>query len=83
MAKACYNTFLVQECKSGKTLLVTSSARKAARMMCPGRRIEVWNCNARVERITVKTGEHNPMGPYIDAEREYIRKKQERHTKRR
>lgn len=76
-----YNTFIVQDCRSGKVMLVTSSARKATRLFEKGKRIEVWNGNSRVERITVKTRERNPMEPYIEAEKEYIRKKQERHTK--
>lgn len=82
MAKHCYNTFVVQECKSGRVLLVTSSARKAYKLFGKGRRVEVWNCNMRVERITTRCREGNPMEPYIDAEREYIREKQNRKTQR-
>lgn len=83
MAKYKYNTFIVQDCKSGKVLVVTSSARKARDMFGKGKRIEVWNCNKRVERITVKTREKNPMQPYVEAEREHIREKQARNTRRR
>lgn len=80
MAKNNYNTFVVQECKTGRVLLVTSSARKATSMLCTGIRIEVWNCNSKVERITSKCKEKNPMRPYISAEKEYIRNKQETRT---
>lgn len=83
MAQYNYNTFIVQDCKSGAVLLVTSSARKARDMFGKGKRIEVWNCNKRVERITVKTREKNPMQPYVELEKDYIRTKQEKHTKRR
>ena len=83
MAQYNYNTFIVQDCKSGAVLLATSSARKARDMFGKSKRIEVWNCNKRVERITTKTRERNPMQPYVELERDYIRTKQEKHTKRR
>ncbi len=77
MAKKCYNTFVVAECKSGKAILVTSSARKATETLCKGRRIEVWNANRKVETIYAKQPrEKSPMQPYIQAEREYIGQKQ-------
>ena len=82
MAKNVYNTFLVAECKSGKILLVTSSARKADSMFGKGKRVEVWNANAKVETITVRTREKRPMQPYIEAEKDYIRQKQEKATQR-
>ena len=78
MAKRVYNTFVVINCKSRAVELVTSSAKKAAKMLCVGRRVDVWNCNEIVERIHAKEKEKNPMGPYIMAEREYIRQKQNR-----
>lgn len=78
MAKHCYNTFVISDCKTNRVLLVTSSARKARDAFCTGRRVEVWNCNAKVERITVKCKEKNPLQPYVDAEREYIGEKQRR-----
>lgn len=77
MAKIGYNTFVVADCKTGKNIMVTSSARKAAEALCKGRRIEVWNINNKVEVIYNKTyREKNPMLPYINAEREYIGNKQ-------
>lgn len=77
MAKRCYNTFVLTECKTGRNIIVTSSARKANDLLCKGRRIEVWNSNEKVETIYRKNkGERNPMRPYIEAEREYIRQKQ-------
>lgn len=77
MAKRCYNTFCVVDCRSGKILLVTSSARKARDMLRTGRRIEVWNCNERVDRIYNSMKEKHPMQPYVNAEKEYHRIKQQ------
>ena len=78
MSKACYNTFLVVNCKTRKVELVTSSARKAKSMLRTGWRIDVWNCNQIVEKIHAKEKEKNPMGPYVQAEREWIGEKQRR-----
>lgn len=77
---ANYNTFLVVDCKSRKPILTTSSARKAHKELKTGVRIEVWNNNTLVERIyeSDKRREGNPLSPYINAEREYIRQKQAR-----
>lgn len=72
MAK--YNTFLVLS-TSGRPLLVTSSARKAGRMLQPGVRVEVWSANARAETIYTRT--RDCLDKYVAAEREYIRAKQE------
>ncbi len=75
---ANYNTFLVVDCNSRKTILNTSSARKASKELKTGVRIEVWNNNELVTKIyeADKNKGTNPLGPYIQAEREYIRKKQ-------
>lgn len=79
MAKLCYNTFVVVDCKNGKNIIVTSSARKAASLLTKGRRIEVWNINEKVEVIYNKTAkEKKPMRPYIEAEREHIKEKQQK-----
>ena len=72
MAK--YNTFVVQETKGGKAVLVTSSARKAKRILTPGLRVEVWSENERQETIYTRTS--SALDKYTAAEREYIRKKQ-------
>ena len=72
MAK--YNTFLVLSTK-GKPLLVTSSARKARKLLQTGIRIEVWSANAKVETVYHKT--RTLLEKYVTAEREYIRAKQE------
>ncbi len=74
MAK--YNTFVVQETKSGKAVLVTSSARKVKRLLSPGLRVEVWSENQRVETIYTRTAQL--MTKYIQAERQHIRAKQAR-----
>ena len=78
MAKTCYNTFVVMDCKKRKPILVTSSARKAHSLLRTGTRIDVWNCNGLVETIRSNEREKMPMQPYINAEREYIGNKQKR-----
>lgn len=72
MAK--YNTFVVQQTKGGRALLVTSSARKVKPMLTPGVRVEVWNENQKVETIYTRTSAK--LDTYVAAEREYIRVKQ-------
>lgn len=74
MAK--YNTFVVQETKGGKAVLVTSSARKAKRLLTNGLRVEVWSENQRVETVYTRTA--RAMNKYIQAERQHIRAKQAR-----
>ena len=73
---ANYNTFVVVDCNSRKSVLTTSSARKSSKMLQTGFRIDVWNDNEKV--LTVYAKDTAPMKPYIDAEREYIRQKQAR-----
>ena len=73
---ANYNTFIVVDCKSRKSILTTSSARKSARLLQTGFRIDVWNDNQKVE--TVYATNRTMMKPYIEAEKEYIRQKQAR-----
>lgn len=75
---ANYNTFLVVDCKTRKPVLTTSSARKANKALRSGVRVEVWNNNDLVERIyeSDKNRERSPLLPYIEAEREYIGRKQ-------
>lgn len=80
---ANYNTFLVVSTK-GKPLLVTSSARKAHKLLKQGVRVEVWSANEKKETIYNRT--RRVLDKYITAEREYIRNKQaaaERRNKRR
>ena len=73
MAK--YNTFVVQETKGGKAVMVTSSARKVKQLLTPGLRIEVWSENRKTETIYTKTS--RKLDKYIAAERDHIRAKQE------
>ena len=75
---ADYNTFVLYDCKSRKPIITTSSARKVAKQLDVGCRIEVWNNNKLVSKI-YKSNETD-LRPYIKAEKEYIRKKQERAT---
>lgn len=72
MAK--YNTFVVQKTNNGRTVLVTSSARKARQMLTTGLRVEVWSENRKTETEHTRTASR--LTPYITAEREYIGKKQ-------
>lgn len=77
---ANYNTFIAQETKGGKTMLVTSSARKVKSLLSPGVRIEVWSENKKVETVYTKT--RALLDKYTEAERDYIRKKQSEAEKR-
>ena len=81
---ANYNTFVVVSCSTRKIIITTSSARKAYKELQKGVRIEVWSNNVLIKRIYErdKKREGNPMKPYVEMEREYIRKKQERATQR-
>lgn len=72
MAK--YNTFVVCNSRTGKTILVTSSARKARNELRLGRRIEVWNGNRQEHKIIWRNRER--IKPYIQAERDYIGRRQ-------
>lgn len=71
---ANYNTFIVVDCNTRKNVITTSSARKAARLLKTGFRVDVWNDNRLVETIRA-TGS---LASYIELEREYIREKQKR-----
>lgn len=77
---ANYNTFIAQETKGGKTMLVTSSARKAKHLLNLGVRIEVWSENQKTETIYTKT--RALLDKYVEAERQYIREKQAKAEKR-
>ena len=78
MAK--YNTFILQETQGGKTVLVTSSARKVKALLKAGIRVEVWCENRKTETIHTKT--RTLLNKYIELERDYIRKKQAKAEKR-
>lgn len=75
---ANYNTFVVMNCTTRKPIVTTSSARKAYRELQTGIRIEVWNNNVLIERIYESNKQK--AKPYIEAEKEYIRQKQEKAT---
>ena len=72
---ANYNTFVVVDCKSRKSILTTSSARKAKKLLSVGFRIDIWNNNEKID--TVHYNEPIKMKPFVMAEKEYIRKKQQ------
>ena len=72
MAK--YNTFVVIDTKTRKPVLVTSSARKAAKLLMPGIRIEVWSENKKAETLYTRVG--SALRCYIEQEKEYLRNKQ-------
>ena len=71
---ANYNTFIAQETKGGKTVIVTSSARKVKSLLSPGVRVEVWSNNQKTETIYTKT--IALLDKYIQSEKQYIREKQ-------
>lgn len=71
---AAYNTFLAIS-TTGRPLLVTSSARKARQTLRVGVRVEVWSGNRKTETIYTRT--RSLLDKYIEAERAYIRNKQE------
>jgi hypothetical protein len=71
---ANYNTFIAQQTKGGKTMLVTSSARKVKSLLTPGVRIEVWSENQKTETIYTKT--RALLDKYVESEKAYIREKQ-------
>ena len=73
---ANYNTFIAQQTKNGKTIIVTSSARKVKSLLVPGVRVEVWSDNKKVETIYTKT--KALLNQYVKLERQYIREKQAR-----
>lgn len=73
---ANYNTFIAQETKGGRTMLVTSSARKVKSLLCPGIRVEVWSENRKTETVYTKT--IVLLDKYIEAEKQYIKEKQAR-----
>lgn len=69
-----YNTFVVVDCYIKKILLVTSSARKAAKTMQAGARVDIWNENTKIETIYNRTIDKLKL--YLKLEKEYIQKKQ-------
>ena len=71
---ANYNTFVVVDTKSRKSILTTSSARKAKKELRVGTRIDVWNNNEKIN--TVYTSTQDKMKPFVLAEKEYIGQKQ-------
>lgn len=77
---ANYNTFIAQETKGGKAILVTSSARKVKSLLAHGIRIEVWSENKKVETVYTKTVAL--LDKYIQSEKQYIREKQAKAEKR-
>ena len=77
---AIYNTFIAQRTKGGKTMIVTSSARKVKSLLAPGVRIEVWSDNQKKENIYTKTSAQ--LNKYVQMERQYIREKQLKAEKR-
>lgn len=75
---ANYNTFILIDCKKRKPIITTSSARKVAKQIDTGFRVEVWNNNELICKV-YKSNEKD-IEPYIKAEKEYIRRKQEKAT---
>ena len=78
---ANYNTFIAQETKGGKAIIVTSSARKVKSLLIPGVRVEVWSNNQKIETIYTKT--IALLNKYVQSEKQYIREKQAKAEKKR
>ena len=76
---ANYNTFAVVDSKQGEILLITSSARKASEMLCEEKHIEVWNNNEKF--ITITHENKDRMRAFVRIEKDFIRRKQEKATK--
>ena len=68
------NIFVVYDCKKRKSILVTSSARKAKAMLNKGIKIEVWSESKFVEKIYFRTIRN--MDKYTSLEKQYIKIKQ-------
>ena len=77
---ANYNTFIAQQTKGGRTMLVTSSARKVKALIAPGIRVEVWSENSKLETVYTKT--RSLLDKYVADERQHIREKQAQAEKR-
>ena len=77
MAKHGCDSFVVVDCKMRRIVYVTQSARAAWAMMEKGRRLEVWQNGENMARLYFEDWVR--FKRYIEAEREYIAKKQRRH----
>ena len=73
---ANYNTFVLINTRTRRPELVTSSPSKVRKTLAPGLRCEVWNNNHLFETIYSKT--KILLLPYLEAEKEYHRMKQNR-----
>lgn len=73
---ANYNTFILIDTKAHRIGLVTSSARQISKQLCKGLKVEVWNENRHIETIYFK--DSDKLTKYRQAEKEYIRQRQER-----
>lgn len=69
-----YNTFVVLDCKTRKILLVTSSARKALKLLEKGKKIEIWSDNELQDVVYIKYS--FKMVEYVSFEKEFIKMKQ-------
>lgn len=69
-----YNTFIVYDCKKRKNILVTSSARKAKKLLRIGIKVEVWNQNNLINVIYLKNA--NDINKYVSIEKQYVAEKQ-------
>jgi len=75
-----YNIFVVYDCVKRKPILVTSSARKAKQALCKGIRVDVWNAEENL--ACIYSQDSFLLNEYIEAEKQYIARKQARATKR-
>lgn len=71
---ANYSTFVVIDYKKRKNILITSSARKAKKLLAIGFKIEIWNKNLLSDVVYTKT--INKLNEYVQNEKDYIRTQQ-------
>ena len=69
------NTFLIYDTNRQRVELVTSSARAARDRLKVGIRVDVWSGYDKKETIYSRTADK--LLPYVAAEKEYHRQKQE------
>ena len=74
MAK--YYTFAVIDYKKSCNVLVTSSARKAKKILKSGLKTEIWNENSLIDVVYTRTKEK--LNEYVQNEKDYIKARQKR-----
>ena len=68
------NIFVVVGCQHRNVILVTTSARKAKKLLKKGVRVDIWSNNEYVDTIYFK--QVDKFNPYVMYEKQYIGEKQ-------